>query len=39
MTGEGISAPGCRLTEYPIKIDGDTVYVDVDAVAPVGERR
>ena len=30
-TGRGIHPPGCALTRFPTKVDGDTVYVDVES--------
>jgi len=40
-SGDGINPTGCRLTMYPLRIEGEEVFVDVDATdAPVqaGER-
>lgn len=34
-TGLGINPSDCRLAQYPIKIDGDDVLVDVDGVQPL----
>jgi toluene monooxygenase system ferredoxin subunit len=39
VTGRAINPPGCRLTEYPVKIEADGIYVDVDAVVPLVESR
>jgi toluene monooxygenase system ferredoxin subunit len=39
VTGQGVNPPGCRLTEYPIKIEDDGIYVDVDAVLPLTQSR
>jgi toluene monooxygenase system ferredoxin subunit len=30
-TGRGINPPGCRLTRYAVKVDGDDVYVDPES--------
>jgi len=29
-TGKGVNPPNCRLSEYPITIDGDEILVDLD---------
>lgn len=39
MTGQAVYPPGCRLTEYPLRIEDSEVYVDVDSVVPVSESR
>ena len=33
--GEGINPSDCKLAEYPVKIDGDEVFVDTADVLPV----
>lgn len=33
-SGEGINPTGCKLARYPVKVDGDAVYVDVEGVEP-----
>lgn len=33
-TGRGINPGGCELARYPVKIEGDEVYVDVAGIAP-----
>ena len=34
-TGQGVNPTGCRLKEYPVRIEGDEIFVDVEAPAPV----
>lgn len=34
-TGVGINPGDCRLAGYPIKIEGDTVYVDTADIKPL----
>jgi toluene monooxygenase system ferredoxin subunit len=31
QTGAGIDPPGCDLTRYPLRIEGDDVFVDLGA--------
>lgn len=33
-TGVGINPEGCRLAEYPIKVEGNQVFIDTTGVAP-----
>lgn len=33
-TGQGLNPTDCRIAEYPIKIDGDDVFIDVAGVEP-----
>ena len=33
-TGCGINPGDCRLAQYPVKLDGDDVLVEVDGVEP-----
>lgn len=40
LTGEGVNPRGCRLTLYPVRIDGEDVLVDMDAsdaAVPAGD--
>lgn len=32
--GKGINPKDCQLAEYPLRIDGDTIQVDVDGIEP-----
>ncbi len=34
-TGKGINPADCALAIYPIKIEGDDVFVDVDGIGPL----
>jgi len=34
-SGAGVNPKDCALAVYPLKIDGDDVYVDVDGIAPL----
>ena len=34
-SGEGVNPSDCRLAEYPVKIDGDDVLVEVEGVTPL----
>jgi toluene monooxygenase system ferredoxin subunit len=33
-SGSGVNPAGCQLAEYPIRIDGDDVFVDTAGVTP-----
>ena len=33
-SGAGINPSDCRIAEYPIKIEGEEVFVDVEGVEP-----
>ena len=33
-TGAGVNPANCRLTEYPTKVEGDDVFVDVAGMEP-----
>jgi toluene monooxygenase system ferredoxin subunit len=30
VTGKGINPSSCRIAPYPVKLEGDEVYVDPD---------
>lgn len=34
-TGQGINPGNCRLAEYPLKIENDTIYVATEGVEPL----
>jgi toluene monooxygenase system ferredoxin subunit len=34
-TGLGVNPSDCKLAQYPIRIDGDAVMIDVEGVKPV----
>ncbi len=34
-TGEGLNPTFCKISEYPLRIEGKDVYVDVEGVEPV----
>ena len=36
-TGQAVYPPGCRLTEYTLRIEDSGIYVDVDWVVRVSE--
>jgi len=32
--GRGVNPPSCRITAYPLKLEGDEIYVDLDDELP-----
>lgn len=34
-TGHGVNPDDCRLAEYPIRIEGEDVFIDVEGVVPL----
>lgn len=37
LTGQAVYPPGCRLTEYLLRIEDSGIYVDVDSVVRASE--
>ena len=35
QSGEGINPSDCKLAEYPVKTEGDDVFVDTENVVPI----
>jgi len=34
-SGEGVNPAGCRLAEYPLKIENGDILIDTDGVVPL----
>ena len=34
-TGAGVNPSDCRLAEYPVKVEGDNVLIEVEGVTPL----
>jgi len=34
-SGKGVNPDDCALAVYPLKVDGDDVFVDVDGIEPL----
>jgi toluene monooxygenase system ferredoxin subunit len=34
-TGKGVNPEDCELARYPVKVEGNNVYVDVEGIQPI----